>query len=122
MRKREYRAWDKEQKRMLYNASSMLDNGFFVLQDSLGLPDINNKNIFEGDILEGNIPTSVVMFGEYDNHEQYADHAEGVGFYIKNRDGIDKISRKMIEAYHLKIAGNIYQNPEKIEMSDSNVR
>ena len=80
MRKREYRAWDKEKKRMLYNVSSMLDNGFFILQDSLGLPDMGGKNIFEGDILEGGLPTSVVMFGEYDNHRQYADHAAGVGF------------------------------------------
>jgi uncharacterized phage protein (TIGR01671 family) len=118
----EFRAWDIEKKRMLQNVSSMLNNSSFILMQYIGVKDSSGKKIYEGDILEGDIPTSAVMFGEYDNHRQYADHAAGVGFYIENRDGIDKINRNMIDVYHLKVIGNIYQNPEKAETGNINDR
>jgi len=80
----------------------------------------NGKEIYEGDILGGDkgdilggdIRTAQVKFGEYCNDREYADHAEGTGFYIENRDGVDSLTQKLINVYGLKVIGNLHENPE----------
>jgi uncharacterized phage protein (TIGR01671 family) len=130
----EFRAWDKELKCMKpfdqlrlcdYNKrwykdntksktkiNDMFTDTTLTLMLKTPVKDIKGTKLFAGDVLAGNIPTCVICFGKYKNDKEYADHAEGIGFYIKNSDGIDHLTQDMINIYELEKIGDIYSNPE----------
>jgi uncharacterized phage protein (TIGR01671 family) len=78
-----------------------------------GLKDKNGKEIYEGDILEGEAPTGIVKFGIFDNNQDGSpEHACGSGFYFESRDGISSLSALLVGVYKYKVIGNIYENPK----------
>lgn len=89
--------------------------GYFQLLYS-GLFDIHGKEIYSGNILDGNIGKHIVRFGEFDNKKDYADHSDGVGFYLE-RDGKCNYSltNSLIKIYNLEVIGNIYESPNLLK-------
>lgn len=81
-----------------------------------GLKDKNGKEIYSGNILDGNIGKHIVRFGEFDNKKDYADHSDGVGFYLE-RDGKCNYSlnSSLIRIYNLEVIGNIYESPNLLK-------
>lgn len=120
MEKLEVRIWDKEFHRMKlsgagFNQGVLCGENVEILLCA-GIKDAGNTlRIFTGDILEGDIPTAVVCFGEYDSQDSYDPHDEGIGFYIKNRDGVRALTATLVDIYHLHIIGNVFEAPELME-------
>lgn len=121
------RAWDKEDKKMSYGELEYFDDmigyrfGHFCLgadyeveiMQYTGLKDKNGVEIYEGDILKGQI---------VNNYHRVAvvDFSEGC-FIFKEfwRDGLltefEEESNSLDFYYNLEILGNIYENPELLE-------
>lgn len=109
-----FRAWDKAEKRFYYfTLQEILERkchyqgGFdfrMVKADKTqytGLKDINNKEIYEGDIVKVfDVSTGI-------NSEGYVTFGNGC-FYIT--DG--EYSRYRWVDYQVEVIGNIYENPE----------
>lgn len=149
MREIKFRAWDKKNKRMVRIKSIVLneeikilgfienqsltefgwvDNSYLIFMQYTGLKDKNGKEIFEGDILlVPDFYTDVIVDGqgiteEY-NHLAIIVFNNGSfgceiqesgsnyrkGFYLLNEIGA-----------LFEVIGNIYENPELLERSDSN--
>ena len=99
-----------------------------ILMQSTGLFDKNNKEIFEGDILEIQGMKMIVRFGSYKYIEvsKSGNHTigimcDGLGFYVEclNVAAPDDISP--FEPETLKesvIIGNIYKNPKLLQEVD----
>ncbi len=85
-----------------------LDN--FVLMQSTGLLDKNGKEIFEGDIVDYQVPNQE-MCGLYEVRRSSSgewridNETYGRSLYIAG-------------SQHCKIIGNIYENPELLEVTD----
>lgn len=102
-----YRAWNSETKEIevfnTYEEISELflvlsaDDGFYSIMQSTGLKDKNGKEIFEGDIITNG---QNVMF--------IADCADLAEF---------EADVKEIEDF-IEIIGNIYENPELLEVTE----
>lgn len=118
----------------LCQLNSLVNNGittmFEVIPETVGeytgLRDKNGKRIFEGDIvknewcfLKGN---SIVRFGEYKSHDRRNDYQCGhLGFCLEHISDFNKRTvRKDIMFYANKceIIGNIYDNPELMEVKE----
>lgn len=113
-----FRAWDKTKKNIIFEdrlscffvrtiqMSTDEENRFKIMQYT-GLKDKNEKEIYEGDILEdvkGN--RYPIKYAEYQFY--------GEGFYEPYQDIPDDIFSEY--AYSgMKIIGNIYENPELIK-------
>ena len=90
-----------------------------------GLKDKNNKNIFDGDILQaenisytGTYGYAVIKFGEYEDCDFVDDSgycSSGVGFYaiLTRTNGIVGIERYMVAT--MEVIGNIHDNPELLD-------
>lgn len=84
-----------------------LVNNDVVLMQSTGLKDKTGKEIFEGDILYGHAGEDFWETVEFDTEE---------GQWIRN-DIWDNSKLKLSENNeYMKIVGNIYENPEVIEV------
>ena len=121
MREIKFRAWDKENEKMMKVSSlhlenkeiSVKENGTFRLfrmQDLMqytGLNDKNGKEIYENDLISCNKHKNIVVF------------FEGGCFKVKYlRNSTTTITctlNSFLEKYKCKISGNIYKHPELLE-------
>ena len=78
-----------------------------VLMQSTGLKDKNGKEIFEGDILKSN---------KYITSVFYEKGAYCVKFRRTTNTTVTMNVISFIEKYKTRIAGNIYENPELLEV------
>ena len=142
MREIKFRAWDKYQEQMNLNVESgiyedpdetidfdtVLSLERFVVMQYTGLKDKNGEKIYEGDVIE---VTSELFtnFGKTPTG-RYSTSLEKVIWY-KNGFGTEKIKSDghgMIEGYKTdcieiraeygKVIGNIYENPELLEVNN----
>lgn len=127
VRKHKFRAWGQyasmRQEKMVYNwqDSEYLEHlGFnggdcFELMQYTGLKDKNGKEIYEGDIVDGDnyVGRAVIKFGTHlTSTDYYADNA--YGFYGENIDGTENT----YSATYLdrsEVIGNVWENPELLK-------
>lgn len=118
-----YRAWDKENKKMIDVDILNWNNGevdfigdgiTFILKandielmQSTGLTDKNGKEIFEGDIVdsEGGFTTGVVEF------------RSDLGMFVSTLIKYNNFERLCNAHGLVKVIGNIYENPELLEVN-----
>lgn len=122
-----YRAWDKETKTMngmaeIYrNRNQEIElrprDGNIILMQSTGLKDKNGKEIFEGDILTDGHTT-----GEIRNHPTlgfYTVDESGKEGYLSDTVGIEDFEEaKEFMRNSIEVIGNIYENPELLEVTE----
>ena len=126
MREIKFRAWDKENEKMMKVSSISLENKeiavkdfgtyhFFRIKDIelmqyIGLKDKNDKEIYEGDIVlvkPGGVSTWYKTVVEFKEGAFIASLIDGEDYiYIFNR-GFD--------SNDFEILGNVYENPELLE-------
>lgn len=120
MRELKFRAWDKKRKRMFavttLNASGAVsvfidDDGLYLLpaeqielMQYTGLKDKDDKEIFEGDIVDYNDDGECIGVVEYDAPEFYldADATNWARMFLKGTP-------------HQRVIGNIYENSELLK-------
>lgn len=127
-----FRAWHNELGRMMsisdmwFNVDSLGEIGLndtimndyitvspdeIELMQSTGLKDKNGKEIFEGDIVDYKGREAVVKW-----HGSYA------SFIYRFVDGLkERVSEwdpLFLACYHFEVIGNIYENPEFLEVKD----
>ena len=133
-----YRAWDSWRKRMSVVDRIYIDTEGVRLYDdfgeywrdfrdvklmqSTGLKDKNDKEIFEGDVLEIQGIKMIVKFGSYKYLETSKNNGhilgilhDGLGFYVECINAADPDNISPFEPETLKnsqIICNIYENPE----------
>ena len=120
-----FRAWDKLNNEMSvveqinfyrgefesigYGVSSLREADKIELMQSTGLKDKNGKEIFEGDIVDYKGREAVVKW-----HGSYA------SFIYRFVDGLqERVSEwdpLFLACYHFEVIGNIYENPELLEV------
>ena len=112
-----FRAWDKETKTMngmaeIYrNRNQEIElhprDENIILMQSTKLKDKNGKEIFEGDILKNN---------KYITSVFYERGAYCVKFCRTTNTTVTMNVISFIEKYKTKVIGNIYENPELLEV------
>ena len=126
MRDIKFRAWNKEEKRMIENASNLLlfqdwfceaspeyleARKVYELMQYTGLKDKNGKEVYEGDIVETNIQDGIyeVSYGEeiFDGAYRYT------GIILKGCSEFCTGQKEFSE--FVEVIGNIYENPELLE-------
>lgn len=128
MREVEYRAWDKELKRMCNvvqlgrkdiivesdeedEISGYLSRDRFILLQYTGLKDKNGKKIYESDIVKNE-------FYEFKGEVIY--RSSECCYYIKSiENGIDNPTFFSLGGFNSKLIsklGNVYDNPELLEL------
>ncbi|HFI0640495.1 TPA: YopX family protein [Streptococcus suis] len=101
-----------------------------VLMQSTGLFDVNGKEIFEGDVVtfldDDNNPiyeNAVVKFGQHTNKDTIFEREPVyIGVYVEVQKGTATFDvERMFNDYEgrFTIIGNIYENPELLEATDS---
>ena len=133
-----FRAWDKELQTMLdvslidfkkgvlvgehweFGETNFMNFDEIVLMQSTGLKDKNGKEIFEGDIVhrDGIKRPEVVRFGEWIDVDSLGYKEQYIGFYFESEhEGQEWLHSVEPQFNHLyKIIGNIYENPELLEV------
>lgn len=106
MREVKFRAWNKAKNRMEYDVYKEYDN----LMQYTGLKDKNDKEIYEGDIIELGCGRGIVNIGEcdfqtYGSMNQYSCICVYVEYFNFEKEILRKESK-------FEIIGNIYENPE----------
>ena len=124
-----FRAWDTTKKEMFKDTFAITESGQVVVVDqssvfvspdyvfvdnlvimqSTGLLDKNGKEIFEGDILKSN---------KYITSVFYERGAYCVKFRRAPNTTVTMNAISFIEKYKTRIVGNIYENPELLEVKD----
>jgi uncharacterized phage protein (TIGR01671 family) len=126
MREIKFRAWDKENKQMIYDVQDNYDGFYFYggkecwggcncfgdiikrkipVMQYTGLKDKNRKEIYEGDIVEHPLLQHQTIvwysnkYGSYQLSQKINNHNYNLSAYIDD----------------LLITGNIYENPELLE-------
>lgn len=109
--KNKYRCWDKEEKKMIYDIQNEYDNGMgcghsfgailkykenFEVMQFIGF-QIDNKDVYENDIIEYKGKLYVVEYNPYD-----------FGFFLYNKKDDEGLELWYSEKY--KHCGNIYEN------------
>nr|DAI73955.1 MAG TPA: YopX protein [Caudoviricetes sp.] len=121
-----YRAWDKETKTMngmaeIYrNRNQEIElrprDENIILMQSTGLKDKNGKEIFEGDIIRYNI--DVVDIKRHQTLGFYTVLDGGEGFFGDGMsiDDFEEDAKEFSKT--AEIIGNIYENPELLEVEE----
>ena len=133
--KQKFRAWDTTNKEMLKDTFAITESGQVVVVDqssvfvspdyvfvdnlvimqSTGLFDKNNKEIFEGDVLE------IEDEGEVLGNAKLTWHNEQAVFMIEaiSVDDIAPFHEILSdESYSYRVVGNVYENPEILEENE----
>lgn len=113
-----YRVWDKEEKKMIYDAEHTYDNypvnissfgaildlpDLYAVMQYTGIKDIHSNRVFEGDIVRFSTSSGEDYIGEVKYFEDSA------SFFIRaERHYLEYLD----DVYALKVLGNIYQNKE----------
>ena len=129
MREIKFRAWDKQNKRMLswkeirtvekdwsFRLIKVFSNKNFILMQYTGLKDKNNKEIYEGDIIYG------VWYPSFFHHIIYENAVVERGTFVIGEYSIKAdtwiVNEKNLQRIPLhslsdiEVVGNIYENPE----------
>lgn len=136
-----YRAWDIEFEKMVQVNTLFLDeqtlkvtyeNGgvakddinYYVLMQSTGLKDKNEKEIFEGDLItETGVFNSTVKYGSWIYEEDFGAKAKSVGFYLdksyEDHTWYENFNYDYISK-NCEVVGNIYENKNMIGYGDDN--
>ena len=133
--KQKFRAWDTTNKEMFKDTFAITESGQVVVVDqssvfvspdyvfvdnlvimqSTGLFDKNNKEIFEGDVLE------IEDEGEVLGNAKLTWHNEQAVFMIEaiSVDDIAPFHEILSdESYSYRVVGNVYENPEILEENE----
>lgn len=126
-----FRAWDGAKKEMFKDTFAITESGqvivveqefitippdyvfvdYLTIMQSTGLKDKNGKEIFEGDIVDYKGRKAVVKW-----HGSYA------SFIYRFVDGMqERVSEwdpLFLACYHFEVIGNIYENPELLEVEE----
>lgn len=121
-----FRAWDKTSKEMYdveainfnrgkfesigYGVTSLRSADKVELMQSTGLKDKNGKEIFEKDILDYNGRKVIVKW-----HGSYASFIYEFVDELENR--VTEWQPLYLSYYHFEIIGNVYENPELLEVT-----
>jgi uncharacterized phage protein (TIGR01671 family) len=122
MRTIKFRAWDKERKEMIqphdgdfikWHAPSNWKDCYELMQYT-GLKDKNGKEIYEGDIVSARLASNTAGFTGYVHYlnAQYWVNYIGYESYYQSLIYLHGAEYEPIE-----VIGNIYENPELIEVS-----
>jgi uncharacterized phage protein (TIGR01671 family) len=126
MREIKFRAWEKNLKEIIPVHSIDFDNKiinslsawrFFheiELMQYTGLKDRNGKEIYEGDILECHHKTKGNVFFHDDSFRLSSDQCE---LNLEDIHSYDDLNQYLIEDNDLVVIGNIYENPELLEVA-----
>lgn len=128
-----FRAWTEEGKVMYYGVYPFKDDTLllsydeiafdevpasdFILMQSTGLKDKNGKEIFEGDVVKYEVGRNTCT-------EEVAYDKNFAGFGVRDAD-IDIIFTflqlaDVVDLSSLEVIGNIYKNPELLEVEQCN--
>lgn len=125
-----FRAWDSSKKEMFTDTFAITESGqvvvveqesvasppdyvfveHLVIMQSTGLVDKEGTEVFEGDILHHQIQTEYTFIVKYDK-----DNARWYGDGLSRTYRIDLMKHFM---QYYKIIGNIYENPELLEVQE----
>ena len=123
-----YRVWDKELQTMLdvslidfkkgvlvgehweFGETNFMSFDEIVIMQTTGLCDKEGTEVFEGDILHHQIQTEYTFIVKYDK-----DKGRWYGDGLSRTYRID-ITKEFLPYY--KVIGNIYENPELLEVQD----
>lgn len=124
-----FRAWDKETKTMIEVSSINFEEYLILggywefgqtesikfdeieLMQSTGLKDKNGKEIFEGDIVDYKGREAVVKW-----HGSYASFI--YRFVDELQERASDWEPLFLACYHFEVIGNIYENPELLEVEE----
>lgn len=98
----------------------LLEN--IILMQYTGLKDKNGKEIYEGDIVRtvGCVPIGLEMETRtHINLVEYWNSYVSIGYRLRNQNGKTLMikSQAMLNTMETEIIGNIYENPELLEVS-----
>ena len=111
-----YRVWDREEKKMIYDAEHTYDNypvdissfgaildlpNFYDVMQDTGLKDKDGKKIYEGDIVHFKTLRSNEYIGEVKSYEDAA------SFFVVVKEHYMEC---LDDVYDLEVLGNIYEN------------
>src|SRR5260221_299430 len=110
-----FRAWDKNDKRVIYGDGFYFTNTNYVFQQYTGLKDKNGKEIYEGDIVYNSVSHAKVkvewqeeLFKKHWGHEVVGTFTTGWVPFCTGWAGY-------IGSTHFEVIGNIYENPELLK-------
>lgn len=119
MREIKYRAWDLKENKMIYGTALIENDGKWFMQigkyidvwhevdfvtQYTGLKDKNGKEIYEGDIITCS------------NGMAYQYEVEFVFGCFIGHDKATGFSKKLYDMKDLEVVGNIYENPELLDV------
>lgn len=113
-----YRVWDKEEKKIIYDAEHTYDNypvnissfgaildlpSLYDVMQYTGIKDIYSKRVFEGDIVSFSTLNDTELIGEVKYYE------DGASFLITAKGRYVEHFNNVCD---LEVLGNIYENKE----------
>lgn len=114
MREIKFRAWHKNNKSMCMNvATNLLNRVYLIFMQYTGLKDVNDKEIYEGDIVDATYCIDGCLYYSEDEYGIVVWDEKKCGFRIKFDDKVD--TTRMSYYRYFEVVGNIYENPELLK-------